>query len=304
MKPRADKPRGHALRTVLAWIVLCAAGSVIVLVGVEVPGWMRKAGELPTRKDQLEAQNQIVTTLIQLAGGLVVVTGLYFTARTIYVSQEGQITERFNKAIDHLGADKLAMRLGGIYALARIAADSPKDAATIVEIFAAFLRESATEVGAKTAADGKAILVLLGTAEWARAAVVDLRGCRFQEVSAEGLDFENALLDDAVFRDCRLPQGRFDGASLLAADFANCYLRQCSFKGCHARVANFAGAYLRGASFEGADIFGAKFDSASLLAANFDGAAGAIRQQFEDAVVDESTKLPEFKALEGPAESS
>jgi Pentapeptide repeats (8 copies) len=48
------------------------------------------------------------------------------TAQTLEV-ERGQITERYTKAIDQLGSDKLDVRLGGIYALESIAHDSGED---------------------------------------------------------------------------------------------------------------------------------------------------------------------------------
>ena len=52
---------------------------------------------------------------------------------TLRISQEGQITERFTKAIDQLGnKDSLAVRVGGIYALERIARDSERDHGPII----------------------------------------------------------------------------------------------------------------------------------------------------------------------------
>jgi uncharacterized protein YjbI with pentapeptide repeats len=167
--------------------------------------------------------------------------------------------------------------------------------------YKSFLRETATDTATRTPTDVKAILNLLGTAAWARGLVMDLKGCRFSELMMEKLDMRNALLEDAVFRDCRLPGTRFDGASLLGTDFSDCYLRGCSFKGCDAQVANFESASLRDAMFAGAKIFGARFGSASLLGANFDDATGAIRQQFNDAIVDETTHLPKFEAVNRPA---
>lgn len=74
--------------------------------------------------------------------------GGYFTWRNLHVVQEGQITNRFTQAIQQLGAMKdkepnLEVRLGGIYALERIARDSPRDHRTIVEILTAYVRENA-----------------------------------------------------------------------------------------------------------------------------------------------------------------
>ena len=59
------------------------------------------------------------------------------------VSQEGQITDRFTRAIEQLGAEQLQVRLGGIYALERIARDSPGDHWPIMEVLTAFVRENA-----------------------------------------------------------------------------------------------------------------------------------------------------------------
>jgi uncharacterized protein YjbI with pentapeptide repeats len=292
------------LRVALVAVTLCLVLGVVIALAVKVPAWERNISLLPEMKDRIAAQTAVLQTMLQFAGGAVLLTGLYFTSRTLYVSQQGQITGRFNDAIEHLGAASLAVRLGGIYALARIASDSARDAVTIVEILSAYLRD-ATAVAPSadvrgvsgTAADVRAVLMLLGTAEWARAAVIDLRGCRFAGLTTNALDLRGAVLDETVFYECRMPGSVFDGASLVASDFGEAYLRDCSFRGCDAKVANFTGATLRHGDFAGANVFGAKFDQSSLIGASFDGAAGGIRQQFDDAVLDETTKLPKFEAV-------
>ena len=43
------------------------------------------------------------------------------------IDRQGQITDRYTKAIDQLGSEKLDVRIGGIYALERIARDSARD---------------------------------------------------------------------------------------------------------------------------------------------------------------------------------
>jgi hypothetical protein len=109
-----------------------------------------------TPKELNELRNSIRQSFMQalgvlggVIGGAVLLGGLYVTAQTLRtsqetlrtnqetlrinqealrVTQEGQITERFGKAIEHLGdKERLTVRLGGIYALERIAKDSPKD---------------------------------------------------------------------------------------------------------------------------------------------------------------------------------
>lgn len=54
----------------------------------------------PTDAEQKQA---LVIMLAQILVGAALLSGLYFTWRTLQVNREGQITERFTRAIDHLG---------------------------------------------------------------------------------------------------------------------------------------------------------------------------------------------------------
>jgi len=102
--------------------------------------------------------NEYRRTWAQILGGF----GLYFTWRRIEISQQEleatrdqQVTERFTRAIDQLGAaddagnPRLEIRLGGIYALERIARDSlamenspGRDYSTVMEVLTAYVREN------------------------------------------------------------------------------------------------------------------------------------------------------------------
>jgi hypothetical protein len=78
-------------------------------------------------KDRFNSENEARKTLATMLGAFMVLGGAYFTWRNIKLVQEGQITDRFTKAIEQLGAvdasgkKKLEVRLSGIYALERIA---------------------------------------------------------------------------------------------------------------------------------------------------------------------------------------
>src|SRR5262245_32276803 len=84
----------------------------------------RQVAAVRDRKDRIDLEAKSRQTLAQIVGGAVLLGGLYFTAQTLLTTQEGQITDRFTKAITQLGdtAD-LTVRVGGIYALERIARD-------------------------------------------------------------------------------------------------------------------------------------------------------------------------------------
>jgi len=93
----------------------------------------------------LELENQLRQTLAQILAGAFVLAGLYLGWRRVVVAQEGQFTERFTRAVDQVGSEKLEIRLGGIYALERLAKDSAdKDHWTIMEVLTAFVREQSS----------------------------------------------------------------------------------------------------------------------------------------------------------------
>ena len=53
---------------------------------------------------------------------------------------ERRITELYTKAVEQLGSDKAPVRLGGLYALERLAQDNPAHRQTIVNVICAYLR--------------------------------------------------------------------------------------------------------------------------------------------------------------------
>jgi hypothetical protein len=70
------------------------------------------------------------------AAGALLFTGRNFTLsrraveltrRTVDLTEQGQVTDRYTKAIEQLGSDKLDVRIGGIYALERVTHDSERD---------------------------------------------------------------------------------------------------------------------------------------------------------------------------------
>ncbi|MEU3649452.1 pentapeptide repeat-containing protein [Lentzea sp. NPDC034063] len=55
-------------------------------------------------------------------------------------SRERRITDLYTKAVEQLGSDKAPVRLGGLYALERLAQDNPHQRQTIVNVLCAYLR--------------------------------------------------------------------------------------------------------------------------------------------------------------------
>jgi hypothetical protein len=121
--------------------------------------WSQKVFSLAFWTDKPEHVRNLV---LIVGGGVVAVLGLAFTALRTYaanlqaqaandqaraaneqarLAEQGHITDRFTKAIEQLGSDKLEVRLGAIYALARVARDSQRDHGPIMETLTAYVRE-------------------------------------------------------------------------------------------------------------------------------------------------------------------
>ncbi len=62
------------------------------------------------------------------------------TVLTDLDATERRITELYTKAVEQLGNDKAPVRLGGLYALERLAQDNPAHRQTIVNVICAYLR--------------------------------------------------------------------------------------------------------------------------------------------------------------------
>jgi hypothetical protein len=91
---RSAGRRGLAIAAVVTGVT-----GLLWVVVVVAPPWFVPDGSL----EGLKAQNEVRTTLLQGLGGVALLMGAYFTYRQLHTAWEGQITERFTRAIDQLG---------------------------------------------------------------------------------------------------------------------------------------------------------------------------------------------------------
>jgi len=256
--------------------------------------------------------NEYRKTLAQIIGGIVLLFGLYFnfrainyTANNLIVAQERQITERFTRAINQLGDEKLAIRLGGIYALERIAKDSEKDHWPIMEILASCVRENASihyNTNAKRdttriETDIQTILTVIGRRNTdydtkdriLDLSATDLHGAKlsfgvferanFYRTNFKKTDLRNAKLKGALFREADLcganfieadlGKTRLHGANLDSANLEGAILQDATLWNATLRKAFLLDANLQGAALWGAKLQGADFGNAKLQRADF-----------------------------------
>lgn len=201
-------------------------------------------------------------------------------SKQIKISEQGQITERFTRAIEQLGSDKLFLRVGAIAALERIGHDSQDDVLTVLNLLSGFVREnrSAAEtdyVEASTAPVPLDILESVFTlSRLARQydsflrkkqLRIDISGTQLSYIKPPEntcfthFDFANSSLVGGQFFNIECNGTRFQGADFTSADFS----------GGKFLDANFSSANLANARFTTADLSRVRFIEANLAKACF-----------------------------------
>ena len=212
--------------------------------------------------------------LLTLGAGLFAAGALWFTARSFTLSREGQVTNRYTKAITQLGSKKLDVRIGGIYALERVARDSRTDHPTVMEVLTAFIRVHSPEQwpAAGPATDFRPTQIpKLGppprsTRPDVQAAVTVI-GRRISRNDREGIDLGGAILIAAILTDADLRGAWLRGAILIGAILGDADLRAADLGDADLRAADLTDADLRGAWLRGADLTGADLTGADLTGA-------------------------------------
>jgi hypothetical protein len=232
----------------LLWLVLFAPRLLVPPAsGASLRDVTDAAKRHELRDSRLKLQNDVRTTLLQGVGGLAVLIGAFFTYRQVQTSrrqleiaQHGQVTERFTRAIDQLGHENLDVRLGGIYALERIANDSAQDRTTVTEVLTAFIRGHAPWPPSRPgqyakdapilempymryrAADVQAALTVLGRQPSMTAT---------QPPNLSDTDLRRADLSNAELQGARLLGAQLQGANLRAAQLQRVNLFHAQLQG-------------------------------------------------------------------------
>jgi hypothetical protein len=301
--------------------VVAALALALVLCVLVVPGWLHP----PLSSAQLQAvtsaerrvelqqaqerlQEDARATLLPGIAGVLLAVGAIAAWRQVQVSREGQITERFSRAVDHLGSDNRDVRLGGIYTLERIAKDSPPDRRTVQSVLGAFVRNHAPwHVGAPDgpehptatvderlprlqfrAPDVQGAVGILGR----RLPYPDPVELYLARVDLRGAFLDGARLSNTSLRHTNLARAVMRGVDLRGSDLKDADLREALMDRAQMTGTNLSGAHLQGATLHEAVLEHADLTGADLRGANFHDAhlKGA---DLKDAKWDDTTVWPD-----------
>lgn len=246
-------------------------------------------------KEWAAAQTAIYASLIQTFGSAFFVVTAYLSWRTVKASEQKQVTERFSKAIEQLDSDKPTTKLGGIYALERIAIDSYSDHWTIMEVLSYLVRDNSPkhspDNNPPVTTTIQAALTVIGRRDSTQdpeGKKLDLSDTNLTRANLRSGYFRGAILEDSDLREANLEgadlrEVYFGEADLSQANLTNAKLDRINKTNDRAvgRV-NLSGAFLckaklreaklREANLQRSDLTKANLHSAYLYGANLSGA--------------------------------
>lgn len=286
--------------------LVCLLLIISVFLLIALPHWQVSGIDNITKKATQENEDR--ATLVQIFGSIAILTGIYFAwenltvaqislkndqelsqkniklaldtldsniknaQENLKVAQNGQITERFTRAVDQLGNKEMEIRLGGIYALERISKESEEDYWPIMEILTAYIRENSPnsvyiDNECEVLLDIQAILTVIGRRKYFFNAK-ESRRLNLQKVCLQGASLGTAHLEGANLWKANLHKANlwkvnFKGTNLIEADLSDTYLKRAYLgkaylKGANLRYAHLEKAFLVEANLEGANLKGAK----------------------------------------------
>jgi hypothetical protein len=258
--------------------------------------------------------SNVVSSLAAFATVLVAIAALMSTNAANLaqqrITERGQLSDRFSRAVEQVGSDKLSIRLGGIFSMERLMRDARPEQPTIVRILAQFVRDRApVRPGAGAgrsarsygvAADVQAALTALvhrpdTTGSGGR---LDLRAADLSGADLSGGDLSRAVLADADISHADLSRARLVGADLINTGLGGTNLANADLSGARLMGADISQANLSGARLQDADLAEATLSGADLRTAK-DLTVGQLAAGRSDA----STKLPDGIAPPRPGDS-
>jgi uncharacterized protein YjbI with pentapeptide repeats len=180
------------------------------------------------------------------------------------LTQQGQASERFTRAIDQLASNRREAQLGGIYGLEHIAKQAHDNRLAVTQVLVAYLHSprpakpkpiSTSEDLRVRAPDVHAVLLVLGRRQPNPTdPVLDLGALDLGFADLRSADLNRADLRDTSLHRAGLTGARLRGAYLVGADLRSSRLVQVDLSGANLRGADLSQANLSDADLHCANV--------------------------------------------------
>jgi uncharacterized protein YjbI with pentapeptide repeats len=264
-----------------------------------VPKW--QAAGIEDVRERLGRETEARKTLIFILGGGLLLIEQYLMWGTLqetrrllensqYTRQGGQqeqLGEQLRRATEQLGAmhiggheKHLEVRLSGIYALERIAHESPQEYWPVMDILTAYARANPS-TSSLPPVDLEAVITVLKRRGRAYGQGEDqplnLRAVGFRSMPLGEINLSRAILTQADLHEANLAQANLHGANLTGARLSEAtltgtILAEADLRGADLHAADLQGAVLSAADLQGADLSGVDLTQVALAGASLKGA--------------------------------
>ena len=188
------------------------------------------------------------------------------------------ITERFTRSIEQLGNKEETIRIGGIYALERIANDSPRDGWTIMEVLSSFVRGKQNIKGQSGSTD------IIQTDAQAALTAIKRRSTSLEN-KHQYLDLSSTNLNQANLVGAKLDYIKLNNSTLIQADLREASLNFASLSNANLTGANLTEIKLASANLIQVNLSNTNLSSADLSEANLN------KANLSDAILDGANLL-------------
>ena len=232
-----------------------------ILTATPTPTTTATPTATPPRATEFEREtlvNQARTAAVQALGGIVLALGAVLTVRTLRLTRQGQITDRFTAAVGQLGAEQTSVRVAAIHALGRVMRDSRADHAAVMAILTDHLREYCPRARESEGPKGARGKPAVGPHPEVQAVSLVLRNRPRRRLDEGVLDLSGIDWRAAPLAGARLVDAEFFDTTLVGAYLAGADLRGANLNGADLTDAGLERADLREADVKGTVLYGAR----------------------------------------------
>ena len=272
---------------IAAWVVFVLIATIVM--SLMCWGWLNGNGE----SGSSTIRNIVLTAAAVIALPLAIWRSIVAerqadTARKqAETAQQGLLNDRYQRGAEMIGSNLLSVRLGGIYALQRLAKEHPEQYhVQIMRLFCAFVRHPTKDDGGETKLDGEekplrlredvqAIMIAIGGRskagldyEKAEGFRLDLVGADLRGAYISGTNLSGANLGGVDLHHAYLLEVDLSGAYLVSANLLHANLISANLSDSKLSSANLSHTLSQGTDFSRAQLGGANLSHADLLRAD------------------------------------
>lgn len=217
-------------------------------------------------------------TLLAALAAIGAAITLIYTHLRHQLDRDANATGRYTEAVQQLGNKSMSIRLGGIYALARVARDSPGDSKTVTQVLASFVRDGTRSLPSGISLDVMAALTELGKTSQLKTDYnyerVDLSSSKLVSGNLDsvnfpqGVDLRQSDLSSSIFRNASMRRANLTAVKMPETVFSGADLADATLDDVEAAGADFSDSQMIGVSLQRADLTNASFENASLIGAD------------------------------------